>query len=644
LKIGISLEVDAKDKNLLKKELDTLKKELEKKMKITMSTENKKTLDTEKLIAQAKERTAQVSQKQVDIDRKQASDMTKKAILEKESLKRQQQQLEIMKQQAQIKIENITSGKYSKYADTDAISNIQSKMSEITIDDDGLNKMKLLNQELTNVAHTSKIASLGANTFFDDMKYNAGKFLNYMAIGSVFMTIVNGVQSGVQSIFELDKAIVELQKTTEATNEEISQFVSESYALADALATTNIEVIKSVAIFSKMGYELNEASQLGQLAVKLQTVGDGMGDIESTANSLVAVLKGFGVDENSAVAVSAKRVDQLNAVSNAFAVSTGDLTSGMQRTSATMAQANNTFEQSIALQTASTEILQSWELSSRGLIAISQRLRGVTEDGSLTALTLEDSFNRIGISISNADGSIKSTFDILTELHDIYPSLTETQRQWIGNLVAGRDQIKVLNSLMANFGTVQEAMTVQMNANGSATEELNRKLNSLEGRVNGLVNAFNKMWSTGLDSSIIKGTISLITELVEAFTTLNVATGGLLAPTLLLIGVMSKFGGLNLPKLLYDIAFNMGLLTTGTYGASGAFEIATISATSFNIALGAIGVILMAGAVIFNKYQEAVKNTKEETEKFKQAQLDLEATLSKVDSMATQTAIELESL
>jgi hypothetical protein len=187
-------------------------------------------------------------------------------------------------------------------------------------------------------------------------------------------------------------------------------------------------------------------------------------------------------------------------------------------------------------------------------------------------------------------------------------------------------------------------MVTQMNASGSATDELNRKLNSLEGRMNGMINAFNKFWSSTVNSELIKVTISLITELIQAFTTLNIVTGGLLAPTALFLGLLSKFGKLDLPKILYDMAFNMGILTTGTYGASGAFEIVTMSATKFNIVLGAIGIAIVAGGLILNRYREDVRKTKEELDNFRQAQSDLVDILSKGDSMATKTAIELQDL
>lgn len=183
---------------------------------------------------------------------------------------------------------------------------------------------------------------------------------------TAFYGFLRAVQSGVQNVFDLDKALTELKKTTTATDAEIEQLAKDSYVMADALAATNIQVIEAVTIFSKMGYALDQSKKLGELAVKLQTVGDNMGSMEDTANSLVAILKGFGVDENSAVAEVSKRIDQLNKVSNEFAVSTGDLTAGLERASGALAISGNSFEQTVALLTSGTEVLRNSEMVARG--------------------------------------------------------------------------------------------------------------------------------------------------------------------------------------------------------------------------------------------------------------------------------------
>lgn len=650
LVVSASLD-EAKSKKQLQKQLDKVSKELS--YKITGDTQ-KQVSDTNKITnaikIQGKEREKNLQYEQrvrYGIEKQISKQLTAEKMVSAE-LDKQNAKLELYKQKFDVKASKLTAGQYGGRVDTASLSSLSQQVSTMSVDPNNIKastlQMQQMDMQFKNIATNAQLASRGIKGFGEDLSRNLTKFGEWMVASTVFYGVARSIQYGITTIFELDKAVTELKKTTTATEAEIQKFVQSSYDMADALAATNIQVIEATGIFSKMGYTLDIASQLGQLAVKLQTVGDGMGTMEETANSLVAILKGFGVGEDSAIAESTKRIDQLNAVSNEFAVSTSDLTNGMQRASATMAMSNNTFEQTTALLTSGTEIMQRWEVVSRGLVTISQRIRGVSEDGGTLGLTLEDSFGQLGISLTNLDGSIKSTFDVLSELQAIYPTLTETQRQWIGGLVAGRDQIKVLSSIMQNWTTVSKSMDVQMNATGSATEELNRKLDSLEGRVNKMTNSFAKFWTSAIDSTAVKMAISGITGIVDIFTTLNVATQGALLPMSLLLLALAKFTNLNLASVIAQWIISMTSFESVVGSTTVSVNAFGLSLKSVYALMGVLGAVLIAGSAIYNQYQKDVQKTREETEKFKVAQEQLKETLSKNDNLSAKTVIELEDL
>lgn len=622
-----------------------------------VTEEKKKQLNVERLISEAKERTARAEQKQFDLARSKTSKLLKQEIqdrvtIEKQTLKqanaekvitnqleKQREKLALFQAEMERKSTKLTSGKFGSTVDMDALSSLQSRASGLSIgsaDDikSVQSEINKINSQFKDISLNAQQARTGFVRFADESAHSLKKFSEYFFIGSLVMGTIGAIQSGVQAVFELDKALTELKKVVTITDSELKNFIADSYNLADALGATNLQLIESVTIFSKMGYALDQATQLGQLAVKLQTVGDGMGSMEDTANSLVAVLKGFGVDENSAVAETTKRVDQLNAVSNAMAVSTGDITAGLQRASAGLAISGNSFEQTTALLTAGTEVLRDSEMVARGLITTSQR---IYDQGA-------DALKQYGIETTNANGSIRSTFEILTDLHNILPTLTEDQQRWILTTISGKDQFKTIAAIMQNWNAVAKTMQVQMNANGSATEELNRKLDSLEGRVNKMTNAFSKFWTSAIDNNLVKAGITGITELVNAFTALNTASQGLLLPITAISIAMAKLFNRNIITMLYELLSGMGALTTAGYGVSGAFEIATMSLRTFQITLGIVGAALVGISVIFNQYQKAVQNAKEEADKFKTAQQELNAVLSAGDESTKSTKEEIEAL
>lgn len=633
---------EAQSKKEIQKSLDKISKEL--KLNLSSSDAQKQTSDMNKLTnaikTQGKEREKilQYEQKVRYEIEKQTNRQVNAEKLVTNQLEKQREKLKLYQEEFSRRSSKLMAGQYGGRVDTGALDSLKTQVSGMSVDPNNIKastlQMQQMDSQFKNIATSAQLASRGVKGFGEDLSRNLVKFGEWMVASTVFYGVARSLQYGIQAVFELDKALTELKKVVTITDSELKNFVADSYALADALGATNLQLIESVTIFSKMGYALDQATQLGQLAVKLQTVGDGMGSMEDTANSLVAVLKGFGVDENSAVAETTKRVDQLNAVSNAMAVSTGDLTAGLQRTSAAMAISGNSFEETTALLTAGVEVIRDAEIVARSLSTISQR---IFDKGA-------DALKQYGIETTNANGSIRSTYDILTDLHSILPTITEDQQRWLLSAVSGKEHFKSLTAIMQNWGSVSETMQVQMNANGSATEELNRKLDSLEGRVNKMTNAFSKFWTSAIDNNLVKAGITGITELVDAFTSLNTASQGLLLPMTAVAIAMAKLFNRNIITMLYELLSGMGALTTAGYGMSGAFEVATMSLRTFQITLGIVGAALVGISVIFNQYQKAVQNAKEEADKFKTAQQELNAVLSAGDESTKSTKEEIEAL
>ena len=51
---------------------------------------------------------------------------------------------------------------------------------------------------------------------------------------------------------------------------------------------------------------------------------------------------------------------------------------------------------------------------------------------------MEEDFNKLGITLYDADGQLKSTFKILTDLAEVYPSLDSNTKNYYASLIGGR--------------------------------------------------------------------------------------------------------------------------------------------------------------------------------------------------------------
>lgn len=177
-----------------------------------------------------------------------------------------------------------------------------------------------------------------------------------------------------------------------------------------------------------------------------------------------------------------------------------------------------------------------------------------------------DALKEYGIEIENIDGSLKSTFDILSELKPKWDSMTDAQRAALGDTIAGTNQYKVLTAVMQNFSQASEASKVALNSAGSASKENEKYMESLEAKVTALKAAFQDFANRVLSNEFVGGILKAGEVLLNFANNDVVAT---IAQMALLggaaLGVAGKIG-----QVATKLANVINIITTtGTLGASG---------------------------------------------------------------------------
>ena len=442
-----------------------------------------------------------------------------------------QQQIELFKQKQEISIKNLE-GRYKDLYDKKAIAEYRQELQQLNLDTpDVTNKMKQMALGLKDIEVNAKnnkraldLANKSAMSFGEAVKIAATKFLIWSGVTVAYYAAVRAMRDGIITVKELDTAMVELKKVTDETDATYQDFMKTAFDLGEQLGRTGKEVINATSDFAKMGYTLENSIGLAEEALLMVNVGDGIKDIDSAASALIATLKGFEVSGEDSVRIARKINDSFNEVANTYAVDTGRLAEGVKRTSAVLNQSGTTLDQTLGLLTGSFEVLQNMEKSATGLITISQRLRAIGEDGETIeglAPKLEEAFNSIGLTLLDTNGELKSTYDILSDLAQVFPDLTSKQQAYISELVSGKRQAPVLQALMSNWQTVAEATETSMNSMGSAVKENEKYLNSIEGRIAKFQSRLQSFWINAIDSDVIKEIISFGTTIIDILDRMN---------------------------------------------------------------------------------------------------------------------------
>ena len=539
---------------------------------------------------------------------------------------------------------DIFSTKQKGRFDKTALDNIRKQVDALNINTPDLqNKIRKLGIEFSSLKQQ---AAQSGNAMTRALE-NAYKFLRFYLVGGLLVRVVNAFRDSINTVTELDTSLTELNKVADLTNVQLEKITDKAYELGKVIGRTGKEVIDATAEFKRAGFDIEDSLNLSNQALLLTNIGDGIDDVKEASSSLIAVLKGFKLEAESTSHV----VDSLNEVSNNYAVDTVNLTEILKRTSGTIAQTGTSFEELIGLATGGFESLRNAEMVASGINMISQRLRGMSEDGEAVEGLLPkiqkafDKYTKGTVSIiDKQNGGLHSTYEILQQLSKIYPKLDDSAKAYLNEAIAGNRQNKVLVAIMENWHNVEDAVISATNSTGSALKENEKYLDSIKGKVSQFTSATQKMWKNTISSDFIKSIIDFGTTLV------NVVDSGFVrfigTTALLTAGIYGLGIGIKaLGKTTVGTALGVAALDLAQKGLLATTKAlwATLSASPlFWITAAVVGIQGLVSA--FNALNVSIEKQKEKVEKAKQAYTETKNELETLNAELDKTKIYIDEL
>lgn len=378
-----------------------------------------------------------------------------------------------------------------------------------------------LQQQFRGIQAQVKATDSVSTGFFGNLKMQLGEaisnMMRYQLAYEIIQKTTDALKAMIQSVSDLDKNLTEFNKVADLSYDSLSSFSDRAYEAADKIGRTGSDMVEASTEFKRAGYDLNNSLEMGNAALVMTNVADGITQTSDAASTLISVLKGFNVSESDIMSI----VDKMNSVSNQSPVGFDDLADGLERVSGTMNQAGNSIDQTIGLLTGGFAQLRNMEKVSSGLITISQRLRAVDEDGQEIdgfSAKLSKAFEKIGVSIEDSNGNLRSTYAILSDYAKIYPQLTSEQQQYYAELSSGKRQVNVFNAIIQQMNDVNKAIEQSKDSLGSATNENEIYRQSIEGMKNEFDNQFQMLSKEVIDSDWIKNLISAGTDFLGVLT------------------------------------------------------------------------------------------------------------------------------
>ena len=238
----------------------------------------------------------------------------------------------------------------------------------------------------------------------------------------------------------------------------------------------------------------------------------------------------------------------------------------------------------------------------RGLRTIAINLSKMAKESA----TFEAANGKVNISLQKENGEMRSTYEILQQLGEVWGTLNETEQTSIATTIAGKTQFETFANIMKNWGTAAKVVDEATKANGSSLRENEKYLDSIEGKIQAFQSAWEQLSYHVMSSDFIKGVISFGTQIIKILDNIVQGVGAL--PALLSI-IGTAFGALKLNKVVKEF-LGLSKAIEGVAVAEGAMEGAS-SATLLS-SLGKLGsallplapaLIALGGAFIYANYQ-----------------------------------------
>ena len=411
------------------------------------------------------------------------------------------------------------------------------------------------NKQFKAIVSTAQEKGAVGNSFWTEMKRGFSQIGQFVGVYGVLQNGVDITKQMAQAVIDIDTAMTNLYKVTDETSNKYNKFLSNAGKTAKDVGRDISSYITQTSEWAKLGYSMDSSANLAKISSIYSNVGEV--DDKTAVSDLVTVMKAYDIQYDDALSI----VDKYNKLGNEFATSAKDLGEGMSHAASMMSLGGTDLNKALAMLTGGAEITQSAGELGNALKIGQMRIQGMK--GDLEALGEEseglESVSKIQTHILNltkgqvnimdsADPTkFRDYYDILEDVSKVWNQLDQTKRADLLETMFGKNRGNQGAAVIQAFqsGQVQKAYAATLNAEGSAMQEQERWLESIEAKIQQFKASFQNLSNTTLSSDLFKGVIDSGTAFLDILTNILDVGNGIPA-SLGTIGAVSFFKNLDL--------------------------------------------------------------------------------------------------
>lgn len=262
-------------------------------------------------------------------------------------------------------------------------------------------------------------------------------------------------------------------------------------------------VTGAVADFKQAGFTISESLSLVDAALTGVRIAEL--SAEESGRLLISNIRGLGAEAEDA----AHFMDAWNEVSNLYAATAKEVAIATGELAPIAKTAGLTFDELVGFVTPIIEVFGSGSEAANAL-KVSLASLNTEEKGVV------DSLKELGIAQKDTNGELRVAGDILKDLGNIWPSLTESQQANYAIQLFGKEQYARMSVVLNDYDKVLKITTISEEAAGSAKKELAIALDKASVATERFVVAFNSA-AVVVGGQFIANTTGATNSLTELF-------------------------------------------------------------------------------------------------------------------------------
>ena len=481
-----------------------------------------------------------------------------------------------------------------------------------------ISELKALEDQFEAIKRQASAAGMVGDSFSTSWQKSFKNIASYISIAEILRKSVDVMREMAENVLDIDTAMTGLYRVTDMTDAQYRSLYGNMAKSAKEYGAELTGIIDATTNWKKLGFDIGTAQQLANITTMYQQVADL--DTKTAVNNLVTAYKGFedqlleltGGDVSAAVELVA---DIFNKLGNEFAVEAADIGAALVNSASVLEMAGNSIQQTAAMATGIIEVTQDASRAGTALRTLSMRLRGTTaeelqaigedSDGLIEVTSkLQASIKSLtGVDITDANGQLRSTYEIMDDLAEVWEQLNTNTQANVLEVIAGKNRASDVAALLNNWDQVEAAVLSSSEAAGTAREEYDIFLDSLQAHLNRLETAWQELSYSFMDVGLLKSGVDMLIGALEALDSIVNSLGG--AGTIGAgVGIFALF------KNIGNIKAFISLIRQATQGAGSFADVLSIAKqglTSFiKTPMGvatSIGLITMAIGACIQAYK-----------------------------------------